>query len=84
MDDFRNIIRKVVGTQAKKFAKVELKACIEEFEEKLKKIHMDKEQELTVRNADLHRQKIGNIEGFPMAGNDGESVESDVIEGRLI
>ncbi|OMO50666.1 Condensin subunit 1 [Corchorus olitorius] len=77
MDHFRNIISK-----AKKFAKPELKACIEEFEEKLNKFHMDKkEQEVTARNAEIHRQKIGNIEGFPMAGNDGESVESDVIEG---
>ncbi|OMO50664.1 Armadillo-like helical [Corchorus olitorius] len=77
MDHFRNIVSK-----AKKFAKPELKACIEEFEEKLNKFHMDKkEQEVTARNAEIHRQKIGNIEGFPMAGSDGESVESDVIEG---
>ncbi|XVF07116.1 hypothetical protein REPUB_Repub06bG0110700 [Reevesia pubescens] len=77
MDHFRNIINK-----GKKFAKPELKVCIEEFEEKLNKFHMEKkEQEVTARNAEIHRQKVGNIEGFVKAGNDGEeSAESDIVE----
>ncbi|KHG09428.1 Condensin complex subunit 1 [Gossypium arboreum] len=78
MDHFRNIINK-----GKKFAKPELKVCIEEFEEKLNKFHMEKkEQEVTARNAEIHRQKVGNMEGFVMAGNNGEeSTESDIAEG---
>ncbi|XVE95803.1 hypothetical protein REPUB_Repub02eG0164500 [Reevesia pubescens] len=77
MDHFRNIMNK-----GKKFAKLEMKVCIEEFEEKLNKFHMEKEQEVTARNADIHRQKVGNLEGFVMAGNDGEeSAESDTAEG---
>ena len=42
-----------------------------------------KEQEVTARNAEIHRQKVGNIEGFVMAGNDGEgsAVASDNVEG---
>ncbi|XVF56261.1 hypothetical protein PTKIN_Ptkin06aG0105000 [Pterospermum kingtungense] len=78
MDHFRNIINK-----GKKFAKPELKVCIEEFEEKLNKFHMEKkEQEVTARNAEIHRQKVGNIEGFVMARKDGEeSAESDIVEG---
>lgn len=69
--------------QGKKFAKPELKVCIEEFEEKLNKFHMEKkEQEVTARNAEIHRQKVGNLEGFVMAGNNGEeSAESDIAEG---
>ncbi len=39
----------------KKLAKPELKSCIEEFEEKLNKIHIErKEQELTAKNAQSH------------------------------
>nr|KJB46247.1 hypothetical protein B456_007G353800 [Gossypium raimondii] len=78
MDHFRNIINK-----GKKFAKPELKVCIEEFEEKLNKFHMEKkEQEVTARNAEIHRQRVGNMEGFVMAGNNGEeSAESDIAEG---
>ncbi|MBA0654795.1 hypothetical protein Goklo_021731, partial [Gossypium klotzschianum] len=78
MDHFRNIINK-----GKKFAKPELKVCIEEFEEKLNKFHMEKkEQEVTARNAEIHRQRVGNMEGFVMAGNnEEESAESDIAEG---
>ncbi|WRX25150.1 Condensin complex subunit 1 [Theobroma cacao] len=80
MDHFRNIINK-----GKKFAKPELKVCIEEFEEKLNKFHMEKkEQEVTARNAEIHRQKVGNIEGFPMARNDGEESAEGVQDGEVI
>lgn len=60
VDYFRIIISK-----CKKFAKPELKACIEEFEEKLNKINMErKEQETTARNAQVHQQKLGTLEVF--------------------
>lgn len=77
MDNFKSIIIK-----AKKFAKPELKLCIEEFEEKLTKFHMEKkEQEVTARNAQIHQQKIGGMEGCAVARNEGEvSEESDVFE----
>ncbi|KAH8506672.1 hypothetical protein H0E87_013467 [Populus deltoides] len=77
MDNFKSIIIK-----AKKFAKPELKLCIEEFEEKLTKFHMEKkEQEVTARNAQIHQQKIGGMEGCAVARNEGEVSEgSDVIE----
>ena len=45
--------------QSKKFAKPELKSCIDEFEEKLNKSHMErKEQEEIANNAHKHHQKI--------------------------
>lgn len=77
MDNFKSIIIK-----AKKFAKPELKLCIEEFEEKLTKFHMEKkEQEVTARNAQIHQQKIGGMEGCAVARNEGEVSEgSGVIE----
>jgi condensin complex subunit 1 len=72
-----------VRKQTKKFAKPELKSCIEEFEDKLNKFHMEKkEQEVTARNARIHQQKVCTLEGFAVAGNTGEeSVESDTAEG---
>ncbi|KAL9240003.1 hypothetical protein vseg_014269 [Gypsophila vaccaria] len=63
MDHFRTIINK-----AKKFAKPDLKSSIEEFEEKLNKFHLEKkEQEVTARNAQVHRNKTVNLEGFLVA-----------------
>ncbi|RRT47699.1 hypothetical protein B296_00040993, partial [Ensete ventricosum] len=60
MDHFRSIVSK-----CKKFAKAEVRSCIEEFEEKLNKIHTaKKEQETTARNAQVHQQKLGSLEGF--------------------
>jgi hypothetical protein len=51
--------------QCKKFAKPELKVCIEEFEEKLNKVHQEKkEQEATTKNAEAHRQRIGSLDEF--------------------
>ncbi|GAV59130.1 LOW QUALITY PROTEIN: Cnd1 domain-containing protein/Cnd1_N domain-containing protein [Cephalotus follicularis] len=68
MDHFRNIINK-----GKKFAKPELKVCIEEFEEKLNKFHMvRKDQEVTARSAQIHQQKICGKECFVVARNAGE------------
>ncbi|KAE9612484.1 putative condensin subunit 1/Condensin-2 complex subunit D3 [Lupinus albus] len=72
MDHFRNILNK-----GKKFAKLELKSCIEEFEDKLNKFHMEKkEQEVTTRNAQIHQQKFGSSEGFTVATNSEDLRES--------
>ncbi|CAH1432213.1 unnamed protein product [Lactuca virosa] len=60
MDHFRTIINK-----GKKFAKQELKSCIEEFEGKISKFHEDKkEQEITARNAAAHQQKADAIKNI--------------------
>ncbi|KAL5197064.1 hypothetical protein ABZP36_000576 [Zizania latifolia] len=60
MNHFRSVIAK-----CKKFAKPELKVCIEEFDEKLSKVHQEKkEQEATTRNADAHKQRIGSLDGL--------------------
>ncbi|XP_044478360.1 condensin complex subunit 1-like [Mangifera indica] len=77
MEHFRSIINK-----GKKFVKPELKVCIEEFEEKLNKFHIEKkEQELATRNAQIHRQKVGTMEKFVEDCNSrGESAESDTSE----
>ncbi|KAL5743754.1 hypothetical protein ACOSQ2_026870 [Xanthoceras sorbifolium] len=77
MDHFRNIINK-----SKKFAKPELKVCIEEFEEKLNKFHNEKkEQEVTTKNAQIHQQKVATMEGFVVDKNAREgSAESDISE----
>ncbi|XP_017253367.1 condensin-1 complex subunit CAP-D2 isoform X1 [Daucus carota subsp. sativus] len=73
MDHFKNIINK-----GKKFAKPELKTCIEEFEEKINKFHIEKkEQEVTARNAEAHQQKLRSLENIKVAVEDGlESTES--------
>ncbi|XP_057535381.1 condensin-1 complex subunit CAP-D2-like isoform X1 [Amaranthus tricolor] len=62
-DNSRNIIIK-----AKKFAKPELKSAIEEFEEKLNKFHSEKkEQEVTARNAQDHKNRIDGLGDFTVA-----------------
>lgn len=68
--------------QGKKFAKPELKSCIEEFEDKLNKFHMEKkEQEVTARNAQIHQQKIGSREGFNVDTNSEDHSESNTVSG---
>ena len=68
--------------QGKKFAKPELKACIEEFEEKINKFHIDrKEQEVTAKNAQVHQQKIDSLDSFRVAKEGEESAESHVDGG---
>ncbi|KAF4388997.1 hypothetical protein F8388_026726 [Cannabis sativa] len=75
VDHFKAIISK-----SKKFAKPELKSCIEEFEDKLNKFHMEKkEQELTARNALIHQQKIDRMEEISMTNN-SEGAESNTAE----
>lgn len=70
--------------QGKKFAKPELKLCIEEFEDKLNKFHLEKkEQEVTAKNAQIHQQKIDSMEDFVVTRNAGEAnIESDIDEGQ--
>lgn len=77
MDNFRNIINK-----SKKFAKPEVKVCIEEFEEKLNKYHTEKkDQEATTRNAQIHQQKVNTMGNSVADRNAGEeSAESDISE----
>ncbi|GJN10798.1 hypothetical protein PR202_ga28922 [Eleusine coracana subsp. coracana] len=83
MNHFRSVISK-----CKKFAKPELKVCIEEFEEKLNKVHQEKkEQEATTKNAEAHRQRIGSLDEFLVtqevgqnSGNSAEEESSDVVD----
>ncbi|KAK9075874.1 hypothetical protein SSX86_004203 [Deinandra increscens subsp. villosa] len=82
MDHFRSIINK-----GKKFAKPELKTCIEEFEGKIDKFHIDKkEQELTARNAAAHQQKADAMKNITLDKNiQEESGESEAAEdGEVI
>lgn len=69
--------------QGKKFAKPGLKSCIEEFEEKINKFHIEKkEQELTAKNAEVHQQKLRSLENIRVATEHGEeSIESKTSEG---
>ncbi|XP_010312109.1 condensin-1 complex subunit CAP-D2 [Solanum lycopersicum] len=77
MDNFRTIINK-----GKKFAKPELKSCIEEFEEKLNKYHIErKEQELTAKNAQSHQQKVESLESIKVTVKEEEEInESEISE----
>ncbi|KAL6657434.1 hypothetical protein ACP70R_005214 [Stipagrostis hirtigluma subsp. patula] len=80
MNHFRSVISK-----CKKFAKPELKVCIEEFEEKLSKVHQEKkEQEATTRNAEAHKQRIGSLDEFlatkEVRQNSGNSAEEETSE----
>lgn len=72
-----------VLNQGKKFAKPDLKSCIEEFEEKINKFHIEKkEQEVTAKNAEVHQQKLRSLENIGVATEDGEeSTESKTSEG---
>lgn len=69
--------------QSKKFAKPELKTCIDEFEEKLNKFHLDnKELENVARNAQNHQKRASKHVGYSMDNNAAENgTESD--EGRF-
>ncbi|CAL5071363.1 unnamed protein product [Urochloa decumbens] len=76
MNHFRSVISK-----CKKFAKPELKVCIEEFEEKLSKVHQEKkEQEETTKNAEAHRQRIGSLDEFLASKEAGQSSGNSVEE----
>ncbi|XP_010672998.2 condensin-1 complex subunit CAP-D2 [Beta vulgaris subsp. vulgaris] len=85
MDHFRNIINK-----GKKFAKPELKSSIEEFEEKLNKFHLEKkEQEVTARNAQAHKNRIESLESVMVGGktkleNEETFITEDVADGEVM
>lgn len=71
-----------ISEQGKKFAKPELKACIEEFEEKLNKFHMEKkEQEVTARNAQVHIEKAKNMESLVVTSKVKEEPVEEYDEG---
>ncbi|MCI19872.1 condensin complex subunit 1-like, partial [Trifolium medium] len=73
MDNFKNILNK-----AKKFAKLDLKTYLEEFEDKLNKFHMEKkEQEVTARNAQIHQQKIDSRGSFNVDKNSEDHSKSN-------
>lgn len=79
---FSSLIQNFNWNQAKKFAKLELKTCIEEFEDKLNKFHMEKkEQEITARNAQIHQQKIDSREGFNVDTNSDDKAKSNSASG---
>ncbi|XP_051213914.1 condensin-1 complex subunit CAP-D2 [Lolium perenne] len=81
MNHFRSVIAK-----CKKFAKPELKVCIEEFEEKVSKVHEEKkEQEATTRNAEAHKQRMSSIDRVTkeVGQNDGKSAEEEA-SGEVI
>ncbi|KAJ1292247.1 hypothetical protein BS78_02G377600 [Paspalum vaginatum] len=72
---------RTVTSKCKKFAKPELKACIEEFEEKLIKVHEEKkEQEATTKNAEAHRQRMGSLDEFLVTKEVRESRVNSVEE----
>ncbi|GAU24201.1 hypothetical protein TSUD_23380, partial [Trifolium subterraneum] len=84
MDNFKNILNK-----AKKFAKLELKTYLEEFEDKLNKFHLEKkEQEVTARNAQIHQQKIDSRGSFNVDKNSEDhsksNTSSDEADGEVI
>lgn len=80
MDNFRTIINK-----GKKFAKPELKSCIEEFEEKLNKFHIErKEQELTAKNAQTHQQKVESLESITVTEKEEKIDESEITEDSKV
>lgn len=76
----------LIFNQGKKFSKPELKSCIEEFEEKMNKFHIEKkEQEVTAKNAQNHQQKMASLENFMVSKKEvEESSESEVTEGKII
>ncbi|KFK34945.1 hypothetical protein AALP_AA5G214200 [Arabis alpina] len=87
-ENFRSIINK-----GKKFAKPELKACIEEFEEKVNKFHLEKkEQEETARNAQVHIEKTKTMESLavpskvkdePVEEYDDDEEDSEIVDPAM-
>lgn len=77
MNHFRTVIAK-----CKKFAKPDLKVCIEEFEEKVSKVHEEKkEQEATMRNAEAHKQRMGSLDTFLVTKEAGQG-DGNIVEGE--
>ncbi|WMV18886.1 hypothetical protein MTR67_012271 [Solanum verrucosum] len=82
-DDYNPPVSELTCTperQGKKFAKPELKSCIEEFEEKLNKFDIErKEQELTAKNAQSHQQKVENLESIMVTEKEEEEIDESAI-----
>ncbi|KAK4724036.1 hypothetical protein R3W88_026815 [Solanum pinnatisectum] len=70
----------------KKFAKPELKSCIEEFEENFNKFDIErKEQELTAKNAQSHQQKVESLESITVTEKEEEEIgESEITKGSFL
>lgn len=70
--------------QGKKSAKPELKSCIEEFEDKINKLHTEKkDQELTAKNAQAHKERVESLGNCVVVKKDREeSGESEIAEGK--
>ncbi|XP_031473605.1 condensin-1 complex subunit CAP-D2 [Nymphaea colorata] len=76
---------RVIINKAKKFAKPEVKTCVEEFEEKMSKHHTErKEQEMTAHNALLHQQKVESIEKLVAKKGTREDIHFDIATGEVI
>ncbi|CAN6444040.1 unnamed protein product [Victoria cruziana] len=70
---------RVIINKAKKFAKPEVKTCVEEFEDKINKHHTEKkEQEMTAQNALLHQQKAESLEKVVAKKGRREDVDLDI------
>lgn len=73
----------LIFIQGKKFVKPELKSCIEEFEEKINKLHIEKkDQELTADNAQAHKQRIESFVNHMVPNSGDESGGSKISEGN--
>ncbi|WMV41204.1 hypothetical protein MTR67_034589 [Solanum verrucosum] len=68
--------------KGKTFAKPELKSCIEEFEEQLNKLDIDrKEQEITAKNAQSHQQKVESLDNITVTEKEEEEISESEITG---
>lgn len=62
-----------------------MKACVEEFEEKLNKFHADKkEQEITARNAQAHSKKTGSLDRVIEGAKVVEAEGTEAAEGTHV
>uniref|UniRef100_M0ZYG6 Serine/threonine-protein kinase TOR n=1 Tax=Solanum tuberosum TaxID=4113 RepID=M0ZYG6_SOLTU len=72
----------LVSIARQKFAKPELKSCIEEFEEKLNKFDIErKEQELIAKNAQSHQQKVESLDNITVIEKEEEEISEFEITG---
>uniref|UniRef100_A0A7N0ZW93 Condensin-1 complex subunit CAP-D2 n=1 Tax=Kalanchoe fedtschenkoi TaxID=63787 RepID=A0A7N0ZW93_KALFE len=79
MEHFRVIVNK-----SKKSAKPELRSCIDEFEEKLNKVHMEnKELENVAKNAQNHQKGVSKRVGYQVKNNTEEDSAELEEEGEV-
>ncbi|KAI4381539.1 hypothetical protein MLD38_007604 [Melastoma candidum] len=81
MDHFKSIINK-----GRKFAKPELRVCLDEFEEKINKIHLQKkEQEVTAKNARAHQANVAGYDNITANGHhEAEKVDRARRDDKVI